>query len=51
MSLIVSLDDAPQLYTISEEGTLHIWDAQTYEYEDSVDELGDTPLVLYVSGE
>lgn len=51
MSLTVSLDDAPQLYTISEEGTLHIWDAQTYEYEDSVDELGDTPLVLYVSGE
>jgi len=51
MSLTVSLDDEPQLYTISEEGTLDIWDARTYEHEDSVEELGDTPLVLYVAGE
>jgi len=50
-SLIVSLDDAPQLYTISEGGNLDIWDARTYEHEDSVDELGEAPLVLYVSGE
>ncbi len=51
MSLTVSLDDTPQLYTLSEEGTLDIWNARTYEHEDSVEELGDSPLVLYVSGE
>ena len=51
MSLTVSIDDEPQLYTISEEGTLDIWNARTYEHEDSVEELGDSPLVLYVSGE
>jgi hypothetical protein len=50
-SLTVSIDDEPQLYTISEEGTLDIWNARTYEHEDSVEELGDSPLVLYVSGE
>jgi methylamine dehydrogenase heavy chain len=50
-SLTVSLDDDPQLYTISDEGTLNIWNARTYEHEDSVEELGGGPLVLYVSGE
>jgi methylamine dehydrogenase heavy chain len=51
MALAVSIDDEPQLYTLSEEGSLDIWDARTYEHEDSVEDLGDSPLVLYVSGE
>jgi methylamine dehydrogenase heavy chain len=50
-STIVTQDDQPLLYTLSETQTLSVFDGTTYEHKGDVTELGISPYVLYVTGE
>jgi methylamine dehydrogenase heavy chain len=50
-SSIVTQDDQPLLFTLSETQTLSVFDGTTYEHKGDVGELGISPYVLYVTGE
>ncbi|MGH6903022.1 MAG: amine dehydrogenase large subunit, partial [Geminicoccaceae bacterium] len=50
-SSIVTQDDQPLLFTLSETQTLSVFDGTTYEHQGDVGELGISPYVLYVTGE
>lgn len=50
-SIAVSQDTRPQLYALSETGTLQIYDADSLRYLGIVGDLGDSPLLLHVGGQ
>jgi len=50
-SVIVTSDEKPLLYALTETASLSVFDvADGYEHTGTVDQLGDSPLVLYVHG-
>lgn len=51
LSLIVTQDDQPLLFTLSEASSVSVFDATTYEHKGDVGEIGISPYVLYVTGE
>jgi methylamine dehydrogenase heavy chain len=50
-SSIVTQDEQPLLFTLSETQTLSVFDGTSYEHKGDVGELGISPYVLYVTGE
>jgi len=50
-SSIVTQDDQPLLYTLSETQTLSAFDGTSYEHKGDVGQLGISPYLLYVVGE
>lgn len=51
ISLIVTQDDQPLLFTLSEAASVSVFDATTYEHKGDVSEIGISPYVMYVTGE
>lgn len=51
VSVAVSQDPQPQLYLLTENAALSVYDAETRAHLGDVDELGSSPLVLHVVGE
>ncbi len=51
ISVSVSQDDAPLLFTLSEEASLSVFDATSFEPRGTVEGLGDSPFLLYVADE
>jgi methylamine dehydrogenase heavy chain len=50
-SSIVTQDDQPLLYTLSETQTISVFDGTSYEHKGDVGQLGISPYLLYVVGE
>jgi methylamine dehydrogenase heavy chain len=50
-SSIVSQDDQPLLFTLSETQTLSVYDGTSYAHKGDVTSIGISPYVLYVVGE
>jgi len=50
-SLAVSQDDAPLLFTLSEEASISVHDATSFEARGTLEGVGDSPFLLYVPGE
>ena len=50
-STIVTKDDQPLLFTLSETASISVYDATTYEHKGDVGDLGISPYVLNVVGE
>lgn len=50
-SVAVSQDDAPLLFTLSEEASLSVHDATSFEAKGTLEGVGDSPFLLYVPGE
>lgn len=51
LSLIVTQDDQPLLFALSEAASVSVFDATTYEHKGDVGEIGISPYVMYVTGE
>ncbi len=51
ISLSVSQDDQPLLFALSEEASLTVIDATSYEVQGVVEGIGDSPFLTYVVGE
>ncbi len=51
ITLSVSQDEAPLLFALSEEASVTVIDATTYEVRGVVEGIGDSPFLTYVIGE
>ena len=51
LSVMVSQDEEPLLFVLSEAASLSIFDATSYEHKGDVGDLGISPYLLYVAGE
>ncbi len=51
LSMIVSQDDKPLLFVLTEAASMQVFDATSYAHKGNVGELGITPYLLYVVGE
>ena len=51
ISVMVTQDDQPLLFALTEAASLAVFDATSYEHSGDVEELGISPYLLYVTGE
>lgn len=51
ISVAVSQDDQPLLFTLSEAASMSVFDATSYEHKGDRGSLGDSPFLLHVFGE
>ena len=51
LSVMVSQDEQPLLFVLSEAASISIFDATSYEHKGDVGDLGISPYLLYVAGE
>lgn len=51
LSLMVTQDDQPLLFSLSEAASVAVFDANSYEHNGDVDQLGISPYLMYVTGE
>ena len=50
VTVAVSLDGSPLLYTLTEKPSLITYDAKTGKEVGEIEKLGDSPLLLHVHG-
>jgi methylamine dehydrogenase heavy chain len=51
LSIMVTQDDQPLLFALSEAASLSVFDATTYQHNGDVGDIGISPYLLYVTGE
>jgi methylamine dehydrogenase heavy chain len=51
LSIMVTQDDQPLLFALSEAASLSVFDATSYEHKGDVGDIGISPYLLYVTGE
>jgi hypothetical protein len=51
LSTIVTQDDQPLLFALSEAQSVSVFDASSFEHKGDVGQLGISPYVMHVTGE
>ena len=47
----VTQDDQPLLFALSEAASMSVFDGTTYEHKGDKEGIGESPFLLYVTGE